>query len=167
MQDGSQRARYVEIKEVLAQVLPKGGAVLDVGCGTGNGLRLWREVGVGSFEGIDISKTAIDAARAAYADVPDTRFTTASIGSYDAQGRTFDVVLATEVLYLVSDPEADVKKMRALTKPGGHLVISMSDTSYSDKVWAMLGQKLPAPVVRRAIKSAEGNKWTVAAIKVD
>lgn len=168
MLDKSQQARYIRIKELIVELVPGGNAaVLDVGCGTCNGLSIWREAGLSSFEGIDIASSAILAARAVHADVPNSRFTCTSMQDYDSEGRSFDIVVFNESLYYVASVAEAVgmaTKAATLLKPGGHLVISMSETHHSEKIWSALAEVLPAPKSKSQAKAVEGNTWQVAAI---
>jgi 2-polyprenyl-3-methyl-5-hydroxy-6-metoxy-1,4-benzoquinol methylase len=169
MLDKSQQARYMRIKDLITELGPGGNAaLLDVGCGTCNGLSIWREAGLGSFEGIDIANSAILAARAAHADVPNARFTTTSMQDYDSEGRSFDIIVFNESLYYVPNVATAVgmaTKAATLLKPGGHLIISMSETHHSEKIWAALAEVLPAPKSKSQAKALEGNTWQVAAIQ--
>uniref|UniRef100_A0A7S1R8D8 Methyltransferase domain-containing protein n=1 Tax=Alexandrium catenella TaxID=2925 RepID=A0A7S1R8D8_ALECA len=169
MLDPSQQARYLRIKELLEQHCPKKAAVLDVGCGTANGLSIWREAGLGSFEGIDIAAAAIEEARETYGGKPDlpARFEAVSMQAYDSGGRTFDAVIFNESLYYVSSEQDAVemaKKALTLLKEGGHLIISMSETHHAEKIWAAL-DFLPPPKSRGRAEAVEGNTWQVAAFE--
>lgn len=168
MLDKSQQNRYHRIKDLIIEVTLQGSkpAVLDVGCGTCNGLPIWMEAGLGSFEGIDIASSAISAARAKYADAPNVRFTTTSMQDYNSDGRTFDVIVFNESLYYVPMVTMAVdmaQKAAVLLKPGGHLIISMSETHHAEKIWEGLKEVLPEPRVKSHVKALEGNTWQVAA----
>lgn len=170
MQDKSQQARYLRIKNLISELAPPSSAVLDVGCGTANGFAIWREAGIGSFEGIDIAKSAIVSARHSYADVPSARFTCTSMQEYDSEGRKFDVVIFNESLYYiasVAEAVAMATKAASLLKPRGHLVISMSETHHAQKIWDALLQVLPPPRLKSQARAPEGNTWQVEAIQCE
>mmetsp|Transcript_25344 Transcript_25344/g.78920 ORF Transcript_25344/g.78920 Transcript_25344/m.78920 type:complete len:240 (+) Transcript_25344:74-793(+) len=170
MLDPSQQARYVRIGELIEQLCPERAAVLDVGCGTAHGLSVWRGLGLGSFEGIDVAEAAIEGARAAHGgDSPDlpVRFETVSMQSYDSQGRQFDVVIFNESLYYVASVEESVLMVtKALEhlREGGHLIISMSETRHADRIWAAL-DFLGPPRSQGRVAALEGNAWQVAAFE--
>jgi len=106
--------------------LAAGMRVADLGCGTGTVSRwLARQVGPdGEAVGVDISTDQLTVARreAERSGLRQLRFHQA--GVYDTglpRGR-FDLVYCRFLLCHVGDPEAGVREMRALLKPGGVLL---------------------------------------------
>jgi len=169
MLDPSQQARYLRIKQLLEEHCPKKASVLDVGCGTANGLSIWREAGLSSFEGIDVAASAIEEARATYGSSKDmsTRFEAVSMQDFNNDGRTYDAVIFNESLYYVAtvqDSVDMVKKAMSLLKEGGHLIISMSETHHAEKIWEAL-DFLPPPKSKGRAEAKEGNTWQVAAFE--
>lgn len=171
MTDESQQARYHGILEEMKEA-PKqhpGAAVLDVGCGIANAIPIWLEAGIGSYEGLDIANSAIEEARRIYARDTRlaTRFETTSIADYDHQDRLFDFIVFNEVLYYLKPDAAAVAAVETclkMLKPGGAIIVSMSDGHHSDKVWQGLAT-LPVDVgKKRRVDSGCGNLWNVSSL---
>jgi SAM-dependent methyltransferase len=115
-------------ERVLASAgLTTGMSVLDAGCGPGEVMRLMaKRVGpTGSVTGVDI-----DAAVGAYglaqmqkADAGNFHFHAANLLDGTAiPGAPFDVVFCRFLLLHMDDPVKMVRRLAALTKPGGTLV---------------------------------------------
>jgi 2-polyprenyl-3-methyl-5-hydroxy-6-metoxy-1,4-benzoquinol methylase len=94
--------------------------VLDVGCGTGL-LRTRLGTAVGEYVGIDLSATAVEAARRHAS--PGTQFVVGEVGSVDLG--SFDVVVLNEMLYYVEDLGPFFDRLAALLEPSGLLMVSM------------------------------------------
>lgn len=95
-------------------------AVLEVGCGTGSTALLLADH-VGRITASDISSEMIRIAKgkAEAQGVENVEFIRAEIFE-DALGKgPFDVVLAFNLLHLVEDTPAAIRRIRALLKPGG------------------------------------------------
>lgn len=133
---GSLRTRYhynaVEnaiLRHALRTGLPTRPTVLDVGSGAAHWIDFYREVfGAPDVVGVEISASAADALRAAYADVPDVAIVEADAADESfALGRTFDIVNAVDVLFHVVDDAAwrrAVRNLAAHLAPGGCLVVA-------------------------------------------
>ncbi|MBB4211473.1 3-demethylubiquinone-9 3-methyltransferase [Rhodothalassium salexigens DSM 2132] len=98
--------------------------ILDVGCGGGIVTEPMARLGA-RVTGLDASSEVIGAARAhaqAMGLKIDYRNMTAE--ALAEAGEQFDVVLALEILEHVADVDAFVAALRALTRPGGAVVVS-------------------------------------------
>lgn len=105
-------------------------SLLDVGCGNAELLRLIDERWPNKkLAGADLSSTVVDANRQA---LPHMEFFTANI-EHDTlpADRTFDVVVATEVIEHLDDPEAAIRRLAQACTPGGHVLV----TCPTGKVW--------------------------------
>ena len=117
------------LAELLARRLAAGGAVLDLGCGTGaNCLRLAR-AGIRSL-GVDISREAVDLALQRKARERDGRadFIRADILDFlrTCPAGAFDGVLSVNVLnHLGADIEDALRHVRRALRPGGLLALSL------------------------------------------
>lgn len=101
-----------------------GGSLLDVGCGTGELLLFADEMK--KFKklcGIDVSQTAIDAARNNH---PVGRFDVLDIEKEKLPER-FDVIvcMATLELKSIEDDQAAINNMSQMLMPGGHLILAV------------------------------------------
>lgn len=113
--DGHAAARYVDL---LGRHAPKGGRVLDVGCGTGAVLAQlaaelrWRP------EGVDVSEVAV---RAAESFAPAVRADAAELPFGTGE---FDALLLLDVLEHTDSPLRVLREARRVTREGGVLVAS-------------------------------------------
>jgi SAM-dependent methyltransferase len=100
--------------------------ILDVGSGSGFYIDRWKELGVRSVVGSDLTRTATEGLRARYpADECHRLDIGGSIGPLG--GRRFDAVSAMDVLFHIVDDERFAQAIRnicALLKPGGLFVFS-------------------------------------------
>lgn len=97
--------------------------VLELGCGTG-GTALAHAPYVRQVTATDISAGMLKIAeeRRRTSGLKNVDFVTTSVENFDAPSSSYDAVLALSVLHLLSDPEAAMRKMGRLLKPGGVLV---------------------------------------------
>ena len=120
-------------RRVLQQVgLHEGMSCLDVGCGSGEVMRLMSEfVGPsGSVTGLDCDgRLGTEAAEVLRATQKSQfRFIECDLESVEElEGQSFDVTYARLVLIHVRDPLAILRKMYAWTKPGGYVVVQDFD----------------------------------------
>jgi phosphatidylethanolamine/phosphatidyl-N-methylethanolamine N-methyltransferase len=110
-------------RRAMARLAPRGGeTILEVGVGTGFGLRQYPATC--RVTGIDLSASMIDVARdrAKRQRLPNvslSRMDAALLAFADAQ---FDAVYAPYVVNVVSDPIQVAREMRRVCRPGGRLV---------------------------------------------
>lgn len=109
----------------LIGTLPKRD-VLDVGSGTGFYVERWRELGIRSLSGIDITDTVVGRLRDRF---PEHSFIRADIGAQDAElpsGR-FGAVSAFDVLFHIVDDDhyrRAFANIHSLLEPGGLFIFS-------------------------------------------
>lgn len=115
-------AFYEEVAEISADPQPR--AVIDVGCGTGNLLRAVVDKTMPErVVGIDYARAGIERAREL---VPSGEFRAQSLYDVDPVER-FDLVLCTEVLEHLRDPEAAVDVLVRLCAGSGRILITVPD----------------------------------------
>jgi len=138
------------------------GAVLDVGCGTGENALHVAALGLPVL-GVDVAETAIAIARAKAADRGlDAEFTVADAFALERLGRRFDTVLDCGLFHTFDAGERPryVASLAYVTEPGGTLYVLCfrpgPDTG-------------PHPVSRQALSAAfaPSSGWSVAAIEPD
>jgi ubiquinone/menaquinone biosynthesis C-methylase UbiE len=134
------RARILERagtspKEFFAPLALRPGLnVLDVGCGTGDILRLLAPiVSPGTAVGVDLSETMIAEARQRSAEnVGNLSFRVGSVLELPFPAASFDRVLATQLLLHVPDPSKALVEVKRVLSPSG--VISIAETDWGTLV---------------------------------
>lgn len=115
-------ARREILLRLLRAVTPAGGAVADIGCGTGGNAAAFAAAGFDTI-GFDPSREAIALATARF---PDTTFRCtddpADAAGHLASGGT---VVMTDVLEHVDDDGALLGSAVRATPPGGHLILTV------------------------------------------
>jgi ubiquinone/menaquinone biosynthesis C-methylase UbiE len=112
--------------------LAPGARVLDVGCGAGEVcVELAARVGsAGRVAGVDPSAAMIEAARQRTAGVaPPIDLREASIYALPFADASFDAVRAERVFQHLDDPDAGLREMIRVTRPGGRVMVIDPDHS--------------------------------------
>lgn len=121
------RDRAGRIAKRVVRNLRSGGNVLDVGCGTGFVLgRIRSEAAahakrIGRTVGLDLAAGMIDRAR-------NRRGVRAVVGDaihLPVIDQYFDVVVATDVVRFIGDPERFIRELFRVTMPGGTIVLEL------------------------------------------
>ena len=94
-------------------------SVLDVGCGTGSGLKPFYWSGW-SVTGIDINPLALEICRKA---MPKGRFIHQDFMEWTASNESFDVVRTDNCLEHIPEPKDTLAKIASLLRPDGHVYI--------------------------------------------
>ena len=112
----------------LANVLKPGARVLDVGCGTGEFLKVAKDKGC-EVIGIEPGRTYAEFARSEYGiDVINAPWQQATLPQ-----NGFDVVTCQQVVEHLRDPMAALARMTGWLKPEGTLYISVPDMRSNNK----------------------------------
>jgi ubiquinone/menaquinone biosynthesis C-methylase UbiE len=103
--------------------------VLDVGCGTGDFLRLLAPMlAPGNAVGVDLSETMItEARRRTDATTPNISFKEGSVQELPFKNESFDRVIATQLLLHLPDPWSGLAEMCRVLAPGGLISIREID----------------------------------------
>jgi len=112
----------------MAAELSPGGAVLEVGCGSGMGLPYLRDHARLAVGG-DYTMGLVREAREHVAGAPLLRMDAQHLPFAD---RVFDTVLMLEMVYYVPDLDAAVAECRRVLRPGGKLMISVPNPDRPD-----------------------------------
>jgi SAM-dependent methyltransferase len=122
-----------------------GKVVLDVGCGDGTLLSVFRRLGADRIAGCDPDPRMVERAGTLLADAP-ADLQVAQAQALPFPDASFDVVTCITVLTFVPDAGAAVREMARVLRPGGRLVIGdLGKWSYwaaRRRVRAWLGAKL-------------------------
>ncbi len=123
-QEGENTWRTYENKyRYIISLVPDGSQVLDIGCGVGMLLRKLKEARPGiQGVGADISAKAVAYVRQQGFEGVVGGFPALALG-----GERFDVILATEVLEHLSNPDEAVQEVVRLLKPDGKATLTVPD----------------------------------------
>lgn len=131
--EGDPWERFVD---ELADRLPVGARVLDLGCG--NGAKISRLAARFDVAGVDISERQLQLARAA---VPGATFVQADFARLEFPANAFDAVTALySLVHVPREEQPDLLGgIRRWLKPGGLFLASMSHVGGEDRVDEWLG----------------------------
>ena len=122
----SDDAAYRRKLDLTARYLRPDMRLLEVGCGTGS-TALHHAPSVARIDAVDYAQAMVDIARskAGAAGIGNVTFAKARLDEVvpPPEG-PWDMALALSVLHLLPDPEAGLDRLRALVRPGGHVVSS-------------------------------------------
>ena len=144
-----QHARWnhnIHYHDLLIEVVPAAGRVLDVGCGEG---MLTREVAARarSVLGVDLDATSIELARATTSD-NNIDYLCADVMRYPFEVESFDAVVSVATLHHLGT-EAGLLRLRDLVRPGGVLgIVGLA----SSELPRDLGRELAAAMATRLLK---------------
>ncbi len=111
--------------KVLAKIIRSEGTpktLLDIGCGGGIVAKAISEEFGTTCYGIDISRAAIGKAETT---VPNCIFSVADAEELGAKSSTFDVVITSEILEHVLNPERVLKEIKRIMKDTGYAIVSV------------------------------------------
>ncbi len=127
----SEEAAYYVVMDYLRQ--KSGLKILDVGCGCGFLTYALRREGFDAI-GVDISRTAVASAKHEFGDY----FYLSDIETFAAEcDATFDLILALEVIEHLADPGACIRRLLALLRPDGRILVTTPNRGYHPRrsVW--------------------------------
>lgn len=154
---GSGRSAGVGVKEVRrwAQSLPRGAAVIDVGCGPGFPIT---EVLVAeglNVYGVDAAPSFVEAFRR---NLPNTPVACEAVQESRFFGRTFDAVLAWGLMFLLTaeDQPRLIQKFAEILAPGGRLLFTSvaKPAVWNDAMTGLESRSLGAEEYRRLLGAA-------------
>jgi SAM-dependent methyltransferase len=125
--------------DVVEELLPYGGLVLDVGCGTG-ALADWIQRRGYSVYGVDVSTGMLREALSAGISGAFAGFSTALPFASD----TFDLALSVATMHHLETPQrvsATIEEMGRVVKRGGYVVVS--DHNPLNPYWPLLMKRVP------------------------
>jgi SAM-dependent methyltransferase len=136
--------------------LPRGGRVLDLGCGSAPVLARLRQAGI-DCAGLDYSSDMLDLARRRLRELglDDGGLQQGDFACTAFSGSSFDAIVCLGVISYAKDYAVALREMHRLLKPGGFAVISsrsssrpsLSDPIALAKRWGrrLLGRDRPEP----------------------
>src|SRR6185503_409056 len=102
--------------------LPPNARVLDVGCGPGSLARHLARDGH-SVTGIDADPMMVDRAQYLATELPAVSFEVGDVRRLRFPDGSFDAALATNVIFLLPDPQAGLREMARLVRAGGQVAM--------------------------------------------
>lgn len=131
--------------------------ILDLGCGTGIVARVLRERlgGAARLTGADINAGMLAVARRI---APDIEWVEASAAALPFADRSFEVVLAQQVLQFVPDRAAALREIRRVLVPGGRLIASTWRPRAHQPLFEALGQ-----IAERHLGPGNDKRWALDA----
>lgn len=138
-----------------SRLLPRGGTVLDLGCGRGVPLA---EMLVGEgfrIAGVDASPTMIGAFRARFPEAPAEQ---GSVEDSRFFGRRFDGVIAWGLIFLLAgEAQAEVlRRVASALEPGGRFLFTAPrpECEWTDVLTGRISRSLGSDGYRRLLESA-------------
>lgn len=127
---------YKETIALSKDYLEPGDEVLDYACGTGL-ITLNLAGDVKNMLAVDFSQKMVEmaAAKAEADGVHNIEFAVMDLYDGTLSGKTFDVVMAFNILYFLEDAKRAVERIRQLLKPGGLFLSATDCLGESDSVW--------------------------------
>lgn len=108
---------------LMATGLVKNKNVLDVGCGTGYGSWLLKEMGARSVSGFDISEESINYAKKNY-KTTGVNFRVGNAEKFPKYKNKFDLIVTFELIEHIDDHDAFLKQVTANLQKNGTLIVS-------------------------------------------
>jgi len=129
-------ARYQQVVNLIPK--HKKPSILDIGCGDGVLLWLISQRSFAQLFGIDTDQTSIKAARRKLTD-RGVKVTLKQANAYQLpfSPRSFDVVVATEIIEHLANPDKMLTQIKSVLKPNGKVIITTVvklQTSPEDKM---------------------------------
>lgn len=122
--DSYMREVFSKAADVIARHKPRGGRLIDIGCGYGFFLAEMKRRGGWELDGMDVSTTATD-----YTASLGFRITQGTLETVRYPDCSFDAVTMLYVLEHVTDPAGVLAEVRRILKPGGMLLLRVPHTT--------------------------------------
>jgi len=145
-----------ELEKVLGSPLPRGGAVLDVGSGTGHvAVKLAKSGGFARVVATDISPKMLDGARRnAIAERCSIETVESDMVRLPFEDASFDLVVGCAVLHHLPDPLAFMPEVLRVLRPGAPCIFIGDPSTWGSRISNAM--KLPLLLANRAFKTLTG-----------
>ncbi len=115
----------------LARQYSQGKDVLEVACGTGQGLGYMAQV-ANTVTGGDIDEKNVSTAKAHYQSRPQIKIDILDAHQLQFPDKSFDLILIYEALYYLERPQAFLDEVKRVLRQGGKLIISSVNKQWKD-----------------------------------
>ncbi len=160
--DLSERPRYSVMVGYLDALAPS--RILDIGCGEGLLAGKIRHLPFQNYVGIDVSPSAVAAARASLGDDLRLTFAVADAESYRPE-TVSDAIIFSECLNYLSDPVSVIQHYSRSIASNGFIIISLFQSPRADKAWEML-RPVGEIIDCVNIVHQSGKRWTIKLLTV-
>ncbi|MFN0008269.1 MAG: class I SAM-dependent methyltransferase [Planctomycetota bacterium] len=145
-----------ELETVLGSPLPRGGAVLDVGSGTGHvAVKLAKSGGFRRVVATDISPKMLECARlSASAEGCAIETVESDMVRLPFDDASFDLVVGCAVLHHLPDPVAFMPEVLRVLRPGAPCIFIGDPSTWGSRISNAM--KLPLLLANRAYKTVTG-----------
>ncbi|KYK28215.1 MAG: class I SAM-dependent methyltransferase [Theionarchaea archaeon] len=116
--------KYVFIRQLRHLSGLTSADILDIGSGTGFYIERWKQIGIKSVTGSDITSVSVNELKKRF---PDSKFYQIDIGDAVTHSKKYDMISAFDVLFHIVDDnrfEKALQNIHSLLKPGGYFVFS-------------------------------------------
>lgn len=141
--------------------LKKESAVLEIGCGTGT-TALLLATSVNAMTATDISSNMIAIAKekAQNQKIRNVNFMQSTVFDEKLAKGSYDVILAYNLIHLLEDPQAVMKRINELLKPGGIFISKTPCLKEKSILWPML-----APILGVVMRIGSIKSFTIDGLK--
>ncbi|NPV09999.1 MAG: class I SAM-dependent methyltransferase [Anaerolineae bacterium] len=170
---------HAALNQALAERLPSGGRVLDLGCGTGANLGTLLALGLpfSQYVGVDVSPDMLAQARRRFARVDNALWVQLDLTADSLPEGPFDLIVSTWVFEHLRDTRPVVDKAWSGLAPGGWMLLLFEvregdlRSAFYDGLWRVASARLiPWGEVRRYPGSLQvqtwPGRWTPAAVLI-
>jgi len=109
--------------------MKKGDKLLDVGCGRGDFLKSFKDLGLNVY-GIDIEKSKSEIAR--NVEIYNCNF---ELNSFPFEDNFFDIIFSKSVIEHLKTPDSFIKEIYRVLKPGGTAIVMTPDWQSQMKIF--------------------------------
>lgn len=150
------KKRFAFVERVIATARPA--TILDVGCGAGTYLTypIAKRFPSVHVVGVDSDEVSIAFARQSY-PLPNLEFQMLDLLNSEAR---FDLIVASEVIEHVEDPQEFLSSLKSRLNPGGSLILTLPNGYGPFEIMAFVETLLDAAGIRSLLARMIGRKAT-------
>jgi len=158
--DVKDKEGYKKTLEDTRRFLKREASVLEIGCGTGTTALILAD-SVNKMTATDISSNMITIAKekAEKQKIKNVNFVQSTLFDENLKNKSFDVIIAFNIIHLLEDTKAAIKRISELLRPGG-LFISKTPCLKESKLMPML-----VFIISKVIRIGHVKSFTIAELK--